>query len=150
MPPKTNGIAEILASRQFPDTQVRSRPWMPKNGHSTLQTHPGIWSRGCSRKEWVVENLSTKHVRVRDEAHHRRLQRRNNCVHDPLGERGLKDVYEKAQESRKNRAKRKAGAIAPKPEPSPEKKKVLSEQDRIAKKWDRAGIDNEIAKKHGI
>ena len=139
MKPKTNGIAEILAAKQFPCVAMNG---INKPTRKKLDTHPGNWTRGCSRKEWIMENGTHEPVRVTGEMHHRAIQKENQCVW--IGDDGHQDVVDRVNERNfeiraGRRDKRKKAAA-----------KVNPQEERVARWWDSKGFDRDEKRRFGI
>lgn len=140
MKPKTNGIAEILATKQFPGVAMHG---IKKPSRKKLGTHPGNWTRGCSRSEWIMENGVHEPVRVTGEMHHRTIQKEHNVKW--IGDDGLQEVRDRVDE-RNYEVKKGTYVRACKKK----QKQADPEQERLAKWWDSKGFDDAEKRKFGI
>lgn len=142
MPEKTNGIAEILAARQFPQVSMQV---FGKKSRKLLDTSPTLQTKGCSRKEWVSENLAHDPVRVTGPEHFKELQKQANCVH--IGDDGQAEVTERIMDRSADIKRRKR--LGEKPDQK--KPRARSERQKsLDKWWDEKGIDKEEKAKYGI
>lgn len=137
MKPKTNGISEILATKQFPAVAMNG---IKKPTRRKLGTHPGLLTHGCSRKEWIMENGTHEPTRVKGEMHHRAIQKENQCAW--IGDDGLDDVIERAADRDSDR---QAGLIKKRKAATPDPR-----TEKLNKWWDEKGFDNEEKRRFGI